>query len=614
MQAEQGPGAERRGRRTLLAYATLAAVIAVVHFGALFDETRHDDHLHRENLRELGWGWNDLIESTTFELPGRQMHLWWQEQPIQWRYPRPIAMVILKAEFTLASGDPFVLHLFGLAWHWLNCILVYHLAFWMLRSVAWSVVAGGLFAIGPHAAVAASWTAAHNVLTSNALLLAAMLLYARCTLAGDAKPRAPQSWALPAAIICWMAALFAREAAIVFPLLAAGLELCFGGFVVLRRRWRVHLVMLGVAAAYVAWRLLVFPRGAMPAGYMTTPTGIEYVGWALSKYAQSIGVFLLQLPLYVPLDYFARWTPTMIATHIGLLAVIALVAVVYARGIGGGRGRWFGPLWILIALLPVVPIATSPHFAYAPFVGYAVAAAAFLRQLAPRRRRAIALATIAFLGGMFALQRYMIRMQLRTEQLVLANIRESAPQPRPVEGSTLFFIDLPVSTMFSTFALRESWGLSDLTGYALTTSYVHEARGPTRIERIGDRTLELSCAAPGWFSQIFDRWLLKLGGRSGPPTAGSSAKTEWFDVTVIESDGVGVTRIRFDFHDTLDRPDWLFFAAGPDWPMQRLRLNRPADPAADAVAAAEFQARHAGWLAERNPLFALRRWLWPQAR
>jgi hypothetical protein len=607
MQTATEPGAAEYRRHTLLSQIGLALAIVVVHGSALFDETRHDDHLHRERLRTTGWGWNDLIESTTFELPGRQMHFWWQTQPVQWRYPRPVAMAILKAEFTISGGNTFALHAFGLAWHWLNCVLLLHFARWVLQSSFWAAVAAGLLAIGPHTAVAVSWTAAHNVLISNAFLLGALLCYARCGFdrAGAVVPT--RAGSLCAAIGFWAAALLSREAAIVFPLLAIGLDLCFGGRAVLLRRWPVYAVLVALAAGYVAWRLLIFPRGGMPTGYLHAPTDGAYAWWALSKYAQSIGVLLAQLPLYAPLDYFEHWTRGMLAAHLALLAVIVLVTAVYIRGVRGAHGRWFGPLWLAVGLLPVIPIATSPHFAYTPYVGYALATPVFLRCISPRRRVLAAVTTVAFFGGMFALQRHLIRMQLRTEQLVIANVLESGPRPAPAEGSTLFFIDLPVSTTFSAYALREAWGLSDLSGYALTTSYVHESRTATRIERVGERTLELSCDPPGWFSQLFDRWLLRLVGRTEPLVVGTSASTPCFDAKVLEVCAGGVTRIRFDFHDRLDRPDWIFYAGSADRPMHRLRFDQPTDLAVEAHDAAQFRARHADWFAERNPLHAWRR-------
>lgn len=593
---------------TLLSYLALAVVILTVHWGALSDEFRHDDHLHRENLRRMGWGWNDLIESTTFELPGRQMHLWWQTQPVQWRYPRPLAMAALKAEFIVSGGKPLVMHAFGLAWHWLNCVLLFHLARWTLRSGGWAAVAAGLFAIGPHGAVAVSWTAARNVLISNALLLAALLCHVRCGFDRTGGVVAVRIAPLAAALVFWAAALFAREAAIVFPLLAIGLDLCYGGRAALVRRWPVHALTAALAVGYVAWRFLIFPRGDMPTGYLQAPAGVAYIWWALSKYVQSIAVVLAQLPLYAPLDYFDRWTPGMIGAHLALLSVIVLVLVVYLPVARRERGRWFGPLWLAVGLLPVVPIATSPHFAYAPFVGYALATPIFLRGLSPRGRALAAVTMVVFLGGMFALQRHLIRMQLRTEQLVVADVLESTTAPAPADGSTLFLIDLPVSATFSVFALREAWGLSDLDGYALTTSYVYEARGPTRIERVGECSIEVSCAPPGWFSQPFDRWLLRLAGRKEPFAAGTIASTPHFDATVIDAQASGVTRIRFDFHDRLDRPDWFFYAGSADRPMHRLRFDQPADPAADEREAARFRDRHADWFDERNPLQAWRRW------
>src|SRR5262245_66298569 len=72
--------------------ALLAILILVSHGGSLFDGLFFDDHWHRVTLRHADWTWHDLIESATFDLPGRLANLWWQVRPLQWRYARPVAI------------------------------------------------------------------------------------------------------------------------------------------------------------------------------------------------------------------------------------------------------------------------------------------------------------------------------------------------------------------------------------------------------------------------------------------------------------------------------------------------------------------------------------------
>lgn len=591
-------GDTRRAFPVAGAYLALAVIVVVAYAGVLRDGVRHDDHLHRANLRTSGWNWHDLVESTTFEFPGRQMHFWWQTDAVQWRYPRPVTMAILKAELLMSGGEPCAMHAFSLGWHWLNCALVFHLAAWCLASRSWGLLAAVLFALCPNAAMAVGWTAAHNVLISNALVLGAALLYVRAGFVADRPRDSIRLAPLGGTLVLWAAAMLARESAIALPVLVVALDACFGGRATLRRRWPMYAALAVLALAYVGWRFFVFARGGMPAGYMSTPTDVGYVGWLLCKLIQALVVLLLHLPLYTPMDYIETWTRPLVVTQCVLAAALAASIVAYERPTRGARGRWFGPLWMLIGLAPVLPIQLMPHFAYLPFVGYALTAPLYLSRVAPRRRGGLVAATLLLVGGMLAFQRMIDRAQVRAEQLVFADVFQSPP---PAEGSRLFFINLPLPASFVVYAAREAWQRDDLTGYALTLAdSTHRMSRATRIERKGERAFELTCESPGWFGDYLDRWFLRLTGRRKPFTAGETIRGECFDTTVLEAAEGGVTRLRFEFRDRLDREDWLFFMATPERPMQRVRFTADGIEADDAAATAAFRARYARWFTERD--------------
>lgn len=580
------------------AYGVLAAVVLVAYAGVLWDGVRHDDHLHRAKLRTMGWSWHDLIESTTFEFPGRQMHFWWQTEPVQWRYPRPVTMAILKTELLISHGDPRWMHAFSLAWHWFNGVLVLHLATWCLGSRSWGLLAAVLFALCPNAAMAVGWTAAHNVLISNAFMLAAVLLYLRAGFKGDQPRFSVRPAALCGAVVMWAAAMLARESAIALPALVVALDACFGGRATLLRRWRTYAVLAALALAYVGWRFFVFARGGMPAGYMSVPEGVEYIGWLLAKMVQALAILLLHLPLYTPMDYVEAWTWPLIVMQCIFVAVLAASMVVYEWPTRGARGRWFGPLWMLIGLGPVLPIQLMPHFAYLPFVGYALATPLYLSRIGPRRRRGLVIATLLLVGGMLAFQRMIDRAQVRAEQLVFADVFQSPP---PAEGSRLFFINLPLPASFVVYAAREAWQRDDLTGYALTPAdSTHRMSRATRIERTSERAFELACEPPGWFGAHLDRWFLKLTGRRKPFVAGETIRGECFDTTVLEAGESGVTRLRFEFRERLERADWLFFMATPERPMLRVRFTAGGIELDPPDATRAFRARYARWLTERD--------------
>jgi hypothetical protein len=205
---------------------------------------------------------------------------------------------------------------------------------------------------------------------------------------------------------------------------------------------------------------------------------------------------------------------------------------------------------------------------------------------------------------MLAFQRLVDRAQVRAEQLVFADVHQSPP---PAEGSRLFFINLPLPASFVVYSAREAWQRNELTGYALTLSdSTHRMSRATRVERTGARAFELTCEPPGWFGDYLDRWFLRLTGRREPFRAGETIRGECFDATVLEAQERGVTRLRFEFRDRLEREDWLFFMATPERPMQRVRFTRDGIVPDDAAATAAFRTRHARWFTERDLPLLLR--------
>lgn len=585
----------------------LAVVVLLAHGAALWDGVRHDDHLHRYNLRHRGWGWHDLIESTTFDFPGRQMHFWWQARPVQWRYPRPVTMLILKTEFTLTGGNPMGMHAFSLLWHWMCALLVLKLARWALASTGWGLLAAVFFVLRGNSALTVSWTAAHNVLISTFLLLAAVWAYRRASLNARREPgKLRRPW-LALCVVLWLLGLFSREGVIVLPALTAGLDLCFGGWRHLRRRWAAHALLLLIGAGFALWRLLVFPTGPFPGGYLLAGTGLGYALWVAAKFVQVLGLAILNLPLYAPLDYMEGWPPVLMTVQALLSVAVVLSVLIYARFSRGVRGRWFWLLWPVAAFLPVVPIASMPHFAYLPAVGCAVAAAAVLACLPRRWQRGLTVAVLAWLAVFLQGQRMLVRSMFRAEQLTYCDILETTPSPPP--GSTLYFVNLPLASSFATYALREAWGVDDIEGYALTLAPEGQrATRPTEVRRQGDRELIVTTPAPGFFSSVLERWFLRLTGGAAPFEPGQVVPGAHFDTTVLEVTAAGVTKLKFTFHEALDREGCYVYVTTAERPACRLRFDPEFDEAALTEETARFRAAHAEWLAERDRPYGLRAW------
>ncbi|RMF79267.1 MAG: hypothetical protein D6744_09275 [Planctomycetota bacterium] len=597
----------------------LAAVTLVAHGGSLFDGLFFDDYWHRATLRECGWGFDDLVESATFELPGRLVRHWWQDTPLVWRYARPVAMAEMKLELLASGGNPIAIHAFALAWHVAGAVLCALLAAWALRSRLWALVAGVLFAIQPHAVFALGWTAARNAVVSGVLLLAAVWCYLRfaesLAIAGGDSPlqtatqRGRTRWGwLAAALSLWILALFSRETAIIFPLLALGLDVSIDGRRAVWRRGWVYAALAILSGAYLYWRLVVFPTIDPPAIYFTAPHGGAYALWAASKLLQLLAALWFHLPMFLGVATYAGLSRGQLLAHAVLLGLLALIAWWYVGTSRGVRGRWLWPTWIVAAFLPVIPVFIMPHFAYLPAAAISVMWAAMLSGV--RRKARVAVAVLIVAGHLWSLgvYRYVWRAVARSEQLIYADMTVNDGPARP--GDKLFYLDWPICGIYATVAMREAWGVEDLEGYVLTYApHPLVMDRSSTIRRVGPRELEVELPAPGYFSGLSGAMLID-GMRSGATLrTGDVVRGDEFDVTILEGDARGVTRLRFTFREPLDSPRYRFYRSSAERPGQRILFVDATGPPRLAPPRAAWEQVASPMLRERGVYFAIVRFV-----
>ncbi len=599
----------------------LLLVVVAVDGPSLWDGLFFDDHWHRTTLREYGWGFSDLVEAATFDLPGRLTHLWWQEQPLQWRYARPVAMLFMKVEYVLSGGSPVAIHAFGLLWHWATALLVYRLAAWALRRSGWAFLAAAVFAINPHSAFAVSWIAARNALIGGLFFVAAVLAYVRASF-HDQTPR-PERWSswLVAALALWGLALFSRETGIVFPVVVVVLDLAFGGWRHALRRWPVYVVLGLLTVLYLYWRLFVFPVHSVPDIYFTAPSGLAYVPWAASKLLHLLFAQVFYTPMFLGLATYGG-SAAAHAWAYGFMVVLAgLIAVWYVVASRGVPGRWLWPTWTVVAFVPVIPVFVMAHFSYLPAIAYAVMVTILLMRLRGRWRPVVTVLVLAAMLWSHFVYRNVWRGIVRSEQLIYADItasttlpqplpaREGGKEPRPTtegrETSTkLFFVNLPVAGIYAPVALREAWALDRLEGYVLTFApQPLMMREPSRVEQLNDRELLVSADDAGYFGGLAGRMLLD-GMRPGHPLhAGDVVPGDVFDTTVVAAGDDGITKLRFSFHKPLASAEYCFFVSTPARPAARVEFAGPGTIVTPPPPSAAWREEYAGWLAARDQYF-----------
>lgn len=607
--------------RTPVAAGLLALLVLAAHGGSLDDGLFFDDHWHRTTIRESGWSFLDLIEAATFDLPGQLVHLWWQEQPLRWRYARPLAMLAMKIEYLLAGGEPVIIHAFALGWHWLAALGVLALARWALRSPGWGLLAAALFVIHPHSVFTVSWIAARNALICTPLFVLAVWLYIRASrpearLAGRASPsRAPSPSdtgrirlaPLAGSLALAALALFSRETAIIFPLVVLLADLLGGGVSHVRRRLPVHGLIAGLTVVYLYWRLVVFPNTAVPDIYFTTPSGLAYLPWAASKLLHMVFSLILYTPMFLGLATYGDFSPEEATAHVVMVVLLVLVAVWYARASREVRLRWLWPTWVVVAFVPVIPVFTMPHFAHLPAAPLAVMTAACLR-LARGWTRVLVLALVVLgTAYSFVTYRYVWRGVVRSEQLIYADMHFNTS--RPPAGAKLFLVNVPVAGIYAAVAMREAWERPDLEAHVLTFSPHPLAmleRGT--VEALNDHELLVSAPPPGYFTGMSGRMLIE-GLRPGRPLRqGDVIPGELFDTSIVEADARGATKLRFTFRKPLSSPEYRFYVSSwvrPAWWRQFDRRPEPLSPEAAELFA---RARHADETVRREARRHLHNW------
>ena len=258
-----GPSARSGWRYYAVGALALAAVIAVIHGGALRHGLFMDDYAHFNQLRECGWSLRGLVDACRLELVGGIIDLWWLPETTL-RFFRPMAFGLMKLAYTLTGWDATAMHVVSLAWHLTACMLLLTLLR-RLEVPAWrALLLTMLFAMHPANAATVQWIACQSELMVTTFLLGSVLSIAHyrgwCEHADSSpatKERRSLLWPLLGCVL-FVAALGCRENAIMLPAVVA-----VGEFV----HWRQGTRAAGVGAVGAAGA----DRRSLPGGARVLP-------------------------------------------------------------------------------------------------------------------------------------------------------------------------------------------------------------------------------------------------------------------------------------------------------------------------------------------------------
>lgn len=626
------------------AIACMLASLAAAHAWSLRDGLFLDDHWHRLQYETRGWSWNDLLQSATVE-PARWVDCWWNDRPVVWTYNRPLALALAKAVHAATGGGVAAQHAVSVGLHAANVFMVYALALRLTRSRFWSAVAGMLMAAYSHATIAVAWLAAQNAILQTALTLGAVLLYVRASrleLYPSAKPsdgagadgrdltggdhggRAPRAApplrpvAFAGVVVLFALALLSRENAVVLPLVLASFDAAFGwrgggsrsrlAWAHVRRRLPAYGAMLVLTGAFVAWRFTTNYH-PLPDVYCRRFDGPAYVGWWGVKLLHYVCSSVWLSPMTIGPS--ARYDPLVEAPGdcALMLAIVGVMAYGYVLACRRLPGFWIWPLWIVLSLLPVVPIMATPHSGYMPAVGFSIAMVigAALRDFAQPRgigrwSRAVAIWFLVATHIYVPVYRHLWRALVAAERHTLVQL---AGLPPPSGTRDVYFVNLPFVNVYAPVCLRDTWGRSAAAARFHVLTYAPDlmsAAEECHVERVGPASLVVRAAETPCFSGFLGRFLVNGMRSGGAFRPGERVAAPDFDVTVTRADAGGVRELRFDFRRPLEELGAAFYVVSAD---RVARLEFGADGAVGGLAAPPTPEL-AALAAERDALGVIR--------
>jgi Flp pilus assembly protein TadD len=336
----------------------------------------------------------DLLAPAPFGFFGQSFTHWWANQGrIPHEYYRPLVISSLWLDRRLSGLRPFGFHLTSVL---LNCgvgVLVVLVLAEMLASF-WPALLGGLaFALHPTHVESVAFVADRTDLMMTLFVLLAFLALLRYR-------RRPAGGMLVLTVLSLAAALFCKETAVLFPVLAFFVLLPELGQPARRGRALVLVgAMVAVVVAYLVARAAVLTGPAPSWGEVGPGLRFMLAVNAFGRYA---------FMAVVPFDRRIRFPDPQAVAAFGwptVAAVVALAGLALTVGRFQRKPVGAGSLWFFLFILPACnfvppgPSYLSQRMLYLPTVG-AVLVSAALAMILRRGRQTLAAVAVLYIGAM----------------------------------------------------------------------------------------------------------------------------------------------------------------------------------------------------------------------
>ena len=484
---------------------------------------------------------------------------WFTPPELKLNFFRPLSSALVYLDVWLFGSNVWAAHLHSIAWY-LALVAVVALFYRSLLPEGLAGFALVLYAIDASHSAPAGWLANRNALV--AAVPAVLGLYAH--LAWRTRGFKPGAWL---SALGYAVGLCGGEAAIAALVYVPAFEL-FGATGPRRERLRALLPLALVACSWaVAYRALGY--GAAGSGIYLDPVAdpARYLATAAPRLSALLGALTVGLPS----DFWLTPATRPVLVAVGVLGV-ALVAWLFRRV----RPTLDAPVrrtltWLtagsLVGLLPALAVFPSDRLLLMPTLGslavFAVLLGALWKErakLAPRLALlvlgaahlvfpfagwALEPATLAKMAR--SVERGALEPGLSGEQLSRRIIAVAAPD----FAQTLY---LSLVRRREGLPLPESWNVLSFAPY------------DHRLTRVSERAFEVEVVGGAQFGTVYEQMV--RGERFGL-LPGQRVRLWHAWVTVVESDGYHVRRLRLDLDDSPEAWQFVRWRDGRVVPLEK---------------------------------------------
>ncbi len=415
------------------------------------------------------------------------------DEEIKYGYYRPLVSLSLMTDFLLWGPRSFGFHLTNVLLHAAVSVLVFlFLSRVFPRRSGVALVSALIFAVHPVHSESVAWISGRTDLIATLLILASLLALA-------AAPG--RRWGLPLSLLCFLLALFAKESALILPLVAGAYLAAFEPRWARKRAGRLILLYGLAAAVYLAMR---FGVAEVKAGAVALLTPGETLFSSLSTLWLYLGKILLPVNLtaYITNPPVSSLLDPRAAAGAAILAAILYALVQSWRK--GDRPLAFILAFFLISLLPLANIVrisgpsdmgfpAAERFLYAPSIAPIAAGVVLVSALlhGTRVRSALTVGLVLVLAALTVRRNDV----WRDEGTLFADALHSSPEAPLLWNNLGIYLSREGRHGEAVKSLRRSAELADLSPRVLVNlaSALRQAGRPEEALDILDRA-----ATSGW--------------------------------------------------------------------------------------------------------------------